>query len=250
MNHFLALTLLIIFIIILSYSMEDSEMSISEMLALLKDNLPSDPDINDQEFHEFARLLAKFVPPTTQPRYNLIASAGVAFTALETAIMRAGKTGAEIVLIQRRADDVLYGGMRHSPGTMLRSSDAMKPDDDMLMSVGNHGASAYYQRAFERVLGELGFSAKEITAQGLDFFKQKPVDVGGFVYLTPRGAENARLYIAEIAGEPRLGKFFPIVKVLDNPPAFNLIEHQIPVLAQLQFRFENFYPTLRSWQGW
>lgn len=207
--------------------------------------------LKDPEFAHFVRLVQRFLPPQTDIAYNMVASR-IAFTAVETAIMRGEPADAQIVLDVRAYTDVLYAGMFHSPGSMLRPTDALPENHEKIMSVENFGSSDFFEKPFQRVLFELGFTRDEIMTRSLGLYAQPPVLVGAFVHETPRGTENANLFIGEIDGDPPNpnAKFCSVREILENPGAFNLIEHHIGLIAQFAFRYGAFYPSLRTWQGW
>lgn len=205
----------------------------------------------DREFADFVRLIQKFLPPQTDVAYNMVAPT-IAFTAIETAIMRGTPANAEIVLDVRANTDVLYAGMFHSPGSMLRPTDALPENDEKIVNAGDFGSSDFYEKPFQRVLFELGFTRDEIMTQSLKLYSNPPILVGAFVHETPRGTENANLFIGEISGDPPNpnAKFCSVREILENPKALNLIEHHIGLIAQFAFRYATFYPILRMWDGW
>ena len=225
-------------------------LTVDAMYELLRANAADEPGFKDPDFQTFVRLAKVFIPPTTQAIYNILACAGIAFTAVEIAIMRGSAEDPEIVLGTRGHGDVLYAGKEHSYGSMLRPSDGLVENDVKILNPGIFGSEIFFAAPAERVLGELGFSKEEILRKGVDLFSQPPILVGAFPHQTPRGTENANLFIAEIFGEPKNGRFVKLNKVLANPKKFNLIGHHIAVLAQFKHRYANYYPTLRTWKGW
>ena len=224
-------------------------LGVEQMYGLLREKAPDDPAFQHLEFPEWVRLCKKFMPPTTQARYNILAP-DILFTAFEIGIMRGDPDNPEIVLGRRAPGDVLYAGQYHSFGSMGRPSDALSENDPTLMETGKFGCADFFQAPILRVLVELGFTREEIYQSGLSLFKQTPVNVGSFAHETPRGPEIAALFIGEIEDEPPKGLFFEVKDILTDPKCFNLIDHHIAVITQMAFRYKHFYPTLRTWQGW
>ncbi len=142
--------------------------------------------------------------------YNAIA-AKTALTAIETVILRETGGDPQILLTQRPPEDVHYAGQWHSPGSMLRASDAPDKFDTPIDFV----------HPFDRVGKEIGVPIEVV--EFADYVFQR----------TPRGVENGLVFICRATGEPTKGTWFP-ADALPEP----LIEHHRPIIkAALEARW-------------
>ena len=140
---------------------------------------------------ELIKLLGLVGQPWSVDFFNAVKHQ-VVMTAIEVAIMRGGTFKPQIILIKRPITDKYWPGQLHSPGSMLRESDV--PAED-------------FRNTFQRILGEIGVTT----------FKSPPILVDAWPVATRRGPENANLHIAEINGEPGIGKFWDIDEALALP---------------------------------
>ena len=163
--------------------------------------------LDPEEEKEMIRLAGKMGGQWTPNLYNTFAPK-FALTAIETVFLRrsavSGKV--EILLIQRPATDAHYPNQWHSPGTMLRAVDFQEE------TVTGEDIPAYdgFKKAFDRLAqSELGIG-----------FKTAPRQIMSIFHYTPRGPEVALIFLCELEGEPKAGRFFAV----DHLPE-NLIEH-------------------------
>src|SRR3989344_3481576 len=162
--------------------------------------------LDPEEEKEMIRLFNKMGGQWTPNLYNTFAPK-FALTAIETVFLRRNAiSGVEILLIQRPPTDAHYPNEWHSPGTMLRATDFQEE------TVTGKDIPAHdgFKKAFDRLAqSELGIG-----------FKTKPRQVRSIFHFTPRGSEIALIFLCELEGEPKAGRFFAV----DHLPK-NLIEH-------------------------
>lgn len=102
---------------------------------------------------------------------------------VEVVPVRMGADGKpQVLLTERDASDPIWGGMLHTPGTVLRPSDAEE---------GNAGA-------FGRILKD--------ELDGVEV--GEPVLVESIFHKVKRGVEQAQVYYVEVYGEPTNGQFY------------------------------------------
>jgi len=116
---------------------------------------------------------------------------------IEVVPVRLGTDGKpQVLLTERDASDPIWGGMLHTPGTVLRPSDAGE---------GNTGA-------FGRILND------ELNGVKVG----EPVLVDSIFHKVKRGVEQAQVYYGEVYGEPTKGQFYDA----DSLPA-NVVDTQL-----------------------
>jgi len=116
---------------------------------------------------------------------------------LEVVPVRLGQDGRpQVLLTERDASDPIWGGMLHTPGTVLRPSD---------VEGSNTGA-------FGRILKD--------ELNGLEV--GEPVRVESIFHKVKRGTEQAEVYYVEVYGELQNGQFYDA----DNLPA-NVVDTQL-----------------------
>jgi len=93
------------------------------------------------------------------------------------------------VLLTKRGQDDMFANSWHSPGSILRTSDA----PEKLDTIGD------YQSAFRRIEQEIQVP-----------FSIVPKFVGMIFQRNLRGVENGIIFIGEIKEMPGKGKFFPV----------------------------------------
>jgi hypothetical protein len=127
--------------------------------------------------------------------------------AIEAVVLRRRKGRLEVLLFKRPDDDPFYGGMWHSPGTILRGKDA---------EGGLPGKPVGYEKAFDRLArGEL-----KVNFAGHKKF------AGSLFFLSPRGPENCLVFVCRIAGEPVKGTFYPV----DDLPENTVLAHRLSII--------------------
>lgn len=104
----------------------------------------------------------------------------------------------EVLLLSRGDDDSIWPGELHTPGTVIRPTDA---EEKMF-------------EAFNRILKDELSGTK--TSQ--------PHFVGSMLHKSKRGTEHAQIYWLEVLEEPKTGKFYPAdelpVNVMDSQKNF------------------------------
>ncbi|HEX7632809.1 MAG TPA: hypothetical protein VF401_00620 [Candidatus Saccharimonadales bacterium] len=146
--------------------------------------------MNDEDIQTTAALLKKFESGfLPYPVFEQIARL-VALPILEFIPLRSTDNSVQVLLIARPADDPLWPGMLHTPGTVIRATDIGQPDANW--------------PAFQRIQHD-ELADTEIS---------KPQYVGSLLHQSKRGAEQAQLYWVEVMGEPKVGTFYDV----DNLP--------------------------------
>lgn len=95
----------------------------------------------------------------------------------------------EVLLLERHADDPIWSGQLHSPGTVVRPTDSSLTDD-----------------AFRRIVHD------ELKGTQLS----KPQFVESLFRDTERGKENVQVFWAEILETPRTGSLYAIDDLPSN----------------------------------
>lgn len=108
----------------------------------------------------------------------------------------------EVLLIARPDEDPLWPGMLHTPGTVIRATDA--------------GDAQTNWQAFERIMHD------ELRGVSIN----KPHYVGSLFHSSKRGAEQAQLYWVEVVAETKIGRFYRAsdlpAELMDSQRAFIL----------------------------
>lgn len=172
-----------------------------------------DEPANDEELTaaeiEQARQLLSRLKPGKLPFDIFLETARLTVTPIvEVVPMRRNRQGTVEVLLTRRDDsDPVWGGMLHTPGTVVRATD---------QSSGN-------QDAFDRILqGEL--SGVKAT---------KPVFVENIFHPVKRGMEQAQVYYIEVLEDPPVGSFYDVTEL---PP--NIVDSQVGFIKTAVHYFE------------
>lgn len=110
----------------------------------------------------------------------------------------------EVLLIARPQDDVLWPGLLHTPGTVVRATDIQNESGQMWTP-------------FKRILHD----------ELLDTEVGSPHFVGSQLHLSKRGAEQAQIYWVEVQGAPLVGSFYPVTSLPTT-----LIDSQISFINQ------------------
>lgn len=168
---------------------------------------------------QLVELISEMGSQWTPRLYNTFAPK-CAFTAIETVFLKRDNRGhVNVLLTKRPPNDAYYPNQWHSPGTMLRGADVpkeTKTNPDVPKFDG-------YKEAFDRLVeGELKLQ-----------FRGEPKQVKSFLHFTPRGPENALIFLCELDGEPKVGRFFDIMEL---PP--DLIEHHHRIIYTAVKAFE------------
>jgi hypothetical protein len=177
-----------------------------------------------------SRLVQKMLPfllrlvkqPWADDFYNALAPM-VAFTAVEVVIFRDGLMGKPEVLVGPRSkQDKYYRGMKHSLGTIFRPLDAPHYSEPGLAEkVLQEGSSFLFQKAFARILRELGLQA----------FDGEPKPVALFPQRTPRGTELAVIFVAKIKYEDNHAwTFYNAEDVVQYSEEYSLVPHHRAII--------------------
>lgn len=163
--------------------------------------------ISDEEILAAAAILAKLQPGyLPEPLFDQITRLHVTSTVVLALLRITDSATPEILLIRRGTgpNEPIWPGHWHLPGTMLRPTDAEGGYDD----------------AFKRLLSETGELAGTALKHGTAFVRTAFTK-------TKRGPELTQVFVAEIKGEPKAGKFFPVDK-LPRP----IIEHELAYIQE------------------
>lgn len=116
-----------------------------------------------------------------------------------------------VLLIRRDDDDPNWPGMLHTPGTVVRPTDE----------------EGSYASAFERVLkGEL--ASTELHGE--------PRYVTSVLHKARRGMEDAKVFVVEVKGEPKVGKLYDITALPGN-----IVDTQIEFIHEAAKKFKEGY---------
>lgn len=153
--------------------------------------------INDIEINQLTQLLKKLEPGLLPEPVFIAMSRLVVMVAIEFLVVRKTDTGVELLLIRRPADDPVWPGKWHSPGTIIR------PTDTSLQSC--------FDRLYQDELG------------GIKQLKMYPV---GMSYgAGDRGTGLTIEYVLDATEDDiTVGQFFS----LENLPE-NYIQEQLPM---------------------
>jgi len=154
------------------------------------DTAPQGP--TEQEIEQAASILAKITPGYLPKPLFLQVTRLVVTTTVEVVPFRKGAGGdIEVLLTRRDPDDPYWPNMLHTPGAVVRASDA----------------EGTYQDALERVLeGEL-HGIHTIGA---------PVFVEHLLHRVARGMESAIVHYVEVADNPTEGTFYPVERLPED----------------------------------
>lgn len=133
---------------------------------------------------------------------------------VEVVLFRINSEALETLLIPRPADDIVWPGMFHTPGTALRASDFHREDGNPLNG------------AFERVKREIN-----------NEFASPPTFAGRLHRLSERGPDVTEVYIAELLeGSPlQPGQLWYSVEQLAGNPKFIQAQHGHVMMAAEAF---------------
>lgn len=123
---------------------------------------------------------------------------------IEVVIFRVSNETLETLLIPRPQDDILWPGMFHTSGTILRRSDFLRDDQSPLNG------------AFERIKREIN-----------NDFASPPTFVGRLHRLSERGPDVSEVYIADLLENLSLQPsqiWYPVEQLPTNP---NFIQAQM-----------------------
>lgn len=147
--------------------------------------------LSDKDERILISLLTKVEGQMSYKIFREVAKKFV-LTPIEAVIFRKHNHQFQILLIKRDQNDPDWGGKLHVPGTILRKRDLDN--------------SQNYDRALKRI------EEKEIKVN----FYQKPVLVGTYFSKTKRGVENSLIFVCQIEGDPKVGKFYDVNKLPQN----------------------------------
>lgn len=132
-----------------------------------------------------------------------------ALSIIEFVPLRMGNDGnVEVLLLEREADDPIWPGQVHTPGTVIRPGDT----------------EGTMYKAFERIIHD-ELKDTEIS---------DPYYVGSLLHESKRGTEHAQVYWVEVLSGPKVGKFYPA----SNLPV-NLVDSQHKFIGQAVKSFQS-----------
>ncbi len=109
---------------------------------------------------------------------------------IEFVPLRMTDKSAEVLLLERSADDRLWPSALHVPGTVVRATD----------NAGN------FDSAFNRIIDDELHGLKVTT----------PTFVKNILNKSLRGVEVSQIFWVEVLEEPKLGEFYPIDSLPDS----------------------------------
>ncbi len=166
--------------------------------------MPDKNELTPDEEQQLITLAPKIGSHMSSVLYNAFAPK-FALTAIETVIVKQFPDRLGVLLTRRPTTDAHYPNMWHSPGSMLRASDAPEEID----LPGN------FNDALHRVqLDEIGAC-----------FRHPPTFVDHVFQRTLRGVENALVFLCELATREKAGTWFDA----DDLPQ-ELIKHHYRVI--------------------
>lgn len=172
--------------------------------------------MSEEEIQVTANFLKKLQPGfLPYPIFEQIARL-VALPIVEFVPLRKNNDKNEVLLIERPADDALWPGMLHTPGTVIRATDLHKGGEENW-------------EAFRRILDD--------ELQGTKV--GSPHYVGSIFHQSKRGAEQAQLYWVEVQGEPNVGTFYDVNKLPGS-----LIESQLAFIREASRHYKNNKTTI------
>ncbi len=149
--------------------------------------------MTDDEIQQTADLLKRFEPGfLPYPIFEQVARI-VALPIVEFIPLRKTESGVEVLLIARSADDALFPGLLHTPGTVVRATDYGSEANGLWLP---------YRRIIHDELQD--------TELG------KPQYVGSLLNKSKRGAEQAQIYWIEVLGDPKVGSFYAVTDLPDS----------------------------------
>jgi hypothetical protein len=159
--------------------MTDEQVAVSFLRSLVPGQLPS------KVFHAVAGV-------TVTPIYEVVP------------VRRTTTNDVEVLLLERPADDPVWGGQLHTPGTVIRANDE----------------SGSFHSAVERIRRELNGAA----------FDRDPVYVETRFHQVLRGRELALIHWATMVTDPGIGTWVPVValpdRLVDSQREFILVAAQ------------------------
>ena len=175
--------------------------------------------LTEAEERQMIELVDKMGSQWTARLYNKFASK-FALTAIEIVFLKRDNRGDILVLLTRHPHgDSYYPDQWHSPGTMLRASDYQEETEKNLGIPEFDG----FRKTFERLeKSELGVR-----------FMGRPRHIKSIFHFTPRGSETALIFLCELEGEPKSGKFFKV-----NELPHDLIEHHYRIISMAVEAFD------------
>jgi uncharacterized RmlC-like cupin family protein len=161
----------------------DDSLTDVEPAEVVNSRVPEDVGLPEQEVTLTARLLSKLKPGFLPFDIFHQVTRLVATPIIEVVPLRRSPNGkVEILLLKREADDPVWPGQLHVPGTVVRASDTPGSFDEALGRVLN----------------------KELVS----VTTSKPVFVKNILHFSGRGMEVSQIFWTEIQGEPVTGEFY------------------------------------------
>lgn len=137
--------------------------------------------LNPEEERTLVKLLSQVAPGFLPYDLFIQIARLVSLSIIEVVPLRMHNGKVQVLLVPRDANDVIWPGKVHTPGTVLRPTD-----------------STDLYTVFARIVED----ELKGTAVGT------PVFVQNEVRKTKRGMEQAQIYWVEVQGEPAVGEFY------------------------------------------
>jgi hypothetical protein len=165
----------------------------------------------EEKINELVSLLAKLAPGFYPVPLFLQFSRLTVNPIVEVVPLRNRSGSMEILLLKRDADDQLFAGQLHTPGTVVRP----------------HDSTGSFEDALNRVLND--------ELKGVE--TTRPEFVKNVFHNSGRGMEASQVFWAEVLGEPEVGQFYEV----DNLPE-QLMQSQldfIPLAVEHYLSFDS-----------
>ncbi len=152
---------------------------------------------NQEDIERAVEILSKLEPGKLPIGIFIEVARWTVTPIIEVVPVRFGQNNkVQVLLTEREASDPIWGGMLHTPGTVVRASDIESNNND----------------AFKRILdGELNGVLVSV-----------PVFVENIFHKVKRGTEQAQVYYVEVLADPTIGRFYDA----DNLPE-NVVDSQL-----------------------
>lgn len=162
--------------------------------------------LNNEQEQTLVKLLSQVAPGFLPYDLFIQIARLVSLSIIEAVPLRVRNGKVQVLFVPRDANDSIWPGKVHTPGTVLRPTD-------------NTDLSTVFARIVEDEL--------QSTAVGT------PVFVQNEVRKTKRGMEQAQIYWVEVQGEPAVGEFFDFDALPENH-----IEQQADFIAACVTSFQ------------
>lgn len=173
-------------------------------------------NISAEEISQVSQLLSKLKPGLLPFEIFHEVTRLVTTPIIEVVPLRKTVNGKiEVLLLRREADDPVWPGQLHVPGTVVRASDAAG--------------------SFADPLGRI--MSKELT----NVKTSEPTFVKNILHHSGRGMESSQIFWVEVKGEPTVGEFYDADKLPES-----VVQSQLDFIPDAVAHFKEAASSLRS----